>query len=93
MPTISIMTYTDPSGPPHMHVAEDLTSQIDGYRFAFNVSQVYIPNSLEVVYNGVVYTKENDYSETGATEFTFVSDDPFPPEVGCPLVVSYRRLP
>jgi hypothetical protein len=74
-------------------VTEDLTSQIDGYLLAFNVSQEYIPSSLEVIYNGVLYTKDNDYSETGLTEFTFVDDDPFPPEVGCPLVVSYRRLP
>ena len=93
MPTISIMTYNDPSGPPHMHVEEDLTSQIDGYRFAFNVTQTYISNSLEVIYNGVVYTKDNDYLETGLTEFTFVNGDPFPPEIGCPLVVAYRRLP
>jgi hypothetical protein len=77
----------------HLHVEEDLTTQIDGYKIVFNTSQEYIPGSLIVIYSGVSYTKDNDFYETGATEFTFINDEPFPPEVGCPLFVTYRRSP
>lgn len=77
----------------HLHVEEDLSNVIDGYSLVFEVSQEYIPNSLIVIYSGVTYTKNNDFFETGPKEFTFINDDPFPPEIGCPLFVSYRRRP
>jgi len=79
--------------PDHLHVEEDITDQIDGYKLIFNTTQEYIPDSLIVIYNGVSYTKNNDFFETGALEFTFIDDDPFPPEVGCPLFITYRRTP
>lgn len=93
MPTIAIWTWADPSGPPHIHIEEDISSQIDGYKYIFSVSQVYIPGSITVLYNGVTYTKENDFVESGPSEFTFSSGDPFPPELDCPLVAIYRRIP
>ena len=93
MPTIAIMTYSDPSGPPHIHVEEDISNQIDGYAYVFNTGQIYIPGSLTVVYNGTTYSKDNDFMETGSTEFAFLSGDPFPPEVGSSLVAIYRRFP
>lgn len=77
----------------HLHVEEDITSQIDGYKFVFTTSQTYISNSLVVIYSGVTYTKDNDFFETGAQEFTFINDDPFPPQPDCPLFISYRRKP
>jgi hypothetical protein len=94
MPTISLIT---PGGvTDHIHVEEDLTSQVDGYKTTFYTSQVYIPGSLRVTCNGVYYTKDNDFSESGPQSFTFFTglpDDPFPPELDCPLTVIYRRRP
>lgn len=79
--------------PDHLHVTEDLSDQVDGYKLIFNTTQTYIPDSLIVVYSGVSYTKNNDFFETGPKEFTLINDDPFPPEKGCPLVITYRREP
>ncbi len=94
LPTISLMTYSDPSGPPHMHIEEDISSQIDGYKMSFNTSQTYIKDSLLVIYNGITYFKDNDFEETGDTEFTFLEAAAFPPETGgSSLVVTYRRIP
>jgi len=95
MPTISLIT-TGGVGD-HIHVEEDLTSQIDGYKLTFTTSQEYIPGSLRVAYCGVYYTKDNDFYETdgygvaSTTQFTFMNDDPFPPQLDCPLFVIYRR--
>ena len=80
----------------HTHIEEPLDSQVDGYSLVFATSQEYVPGSLKVVYNGVTYTPDNDFSETGPKEFTLftdsnLEDDPFPPEIGCPLFVIYRR--
>lgn len=94
MPTISLIT---PGGvTDHIHVEEDLTSQIDGYKLTFYTSQEYIPGSLRVASNGVYYTKDNDFIESGPNSFTFLTglpDDPFPPELDCPLFAIYRRRP
>lgn len=96
MPTIALIT-TGGVGE-HIHVEEDLTSQVDGYKLTFTTSQSYIPGSLRVVYCGVYYTKDNDFYEKDAygvdstDQFTLVNDDPFPPQLDCPLFVIYRRL-
>jgi hypothetical protein len=90
MPITSLITGVSTD---HLHVEEDLTAQIDGYNLVFDTTQEYIPDSLIVIYSGVSYTKNNDFYETGAKEFTLINDDPFPPEVGCPLFVTYRRRP
>jgi hypothetical protein len=95
MPTIAL--YSGGGVSDHVHIEEDITSQVDGYKLTFTTSQEYIPGSLRVVYSGVYYTIDNDFYETdgygvaSTTQFTLVNDDPFPPEVGCPLVVIYRR--
>lgn len=91
MPITSLFDGT--VAPDHLHVEEDLTTQVDGYKLVFTTSQDYIPDSLIVIYSGVSYTKDNDFFETGSNEFTLINDDPFPPEVGCPLFVTYRRTP
>ena len=88
MATISLSTTSD-----HKHIQEDLTSQIDGYNCIFNTSFQYIPDSLIVIYNGVTYTKNNDFLETDLQQFTLLAGDPFPPEVGSPLFVEYRIIP
>ena len=75
----------------HLHVEEDLTSQIDGYGFIFTTSQEYIPGSLIVIYAGVSYTKDNDFSELPPNQFSLVNGPPFPPKLNFPLVVTYRR--
>jgi hypothetical protein len=77
----------------HLHVEEDITSQVDGYKLVFTTSQEYISESLKVIYSGVFYTKDNDFFETGTKEFTFINDEPFPPELDCPLYIIYRRRP
>lgn len=80
----------------HMHVNEDLTSQIDGYKLAFVTSQPFIPNTLIVIYSGVTYTKDNDFEVTGPQEFTFFLDTYpqrlFPPKPNRPLFVTYQRV-
>jgi hypothetical protein len=85
----------------HVHVEEDLSDQIDGTKMTFQVSQDFISKSLTVFYRGVAYTLDNDFTETdennvaSVRKFTFIYDDgePFPPEVGSPMVAHYRRKP
>jgi hypothetical protein len=95
MPTISLATSGGISD--HLHLEEDLTNQIDGYKLTFTTTQEYIPKSLRVVYSGVYYTLNNDFTEVdevnqpSTTKFTFINDDPFPPQPDCPLYVIYRR--
>lgn len=93
MPITNLITHVAAD---HIHVEEDLTDQIDGYKLTFYTSQVYIPGSLRVVSNGVYYSVGNDFSESGPKSFTFftgLQDDPFPPGLNCPLYVIYRRTP
>jgi hypothetical protein len=80
----------------HVHVNEDLTSQIDGYKLSFTTSQPFIPKTLIVIYSGVTYTKDNDFEVTGPQEFTFFPDPRpqrlFPPKPDRPLFVTYQRV-
>ena len=95
MPTISL--YSGGGVSDHIHVEEDITSQVDGYKLTFTTSQEFIPGSLRVFYSGVCYTLDNDFFETdgygvaSTTQFTLVNDDPFPPETTAPLIAVYRR--
>ena len=73
-------------------ILEDISDQIDGSKLAFTTTFSYEPGTLFVIYNGITYTKNNDFTETGPKEFTFVNEDPFPPEVDCPLVVRYIKI-
>lgn len=96
MPTIALIT-TGGIGE-HIHVEEDLTTQVDGYKLTFITSQDYEPDSLRIVYSGVYYTKGNDfyeidgYGSASTKYFTFVNDDPFPPKPDAPLFAIYRKL-
>ena len=92
MATISLFTSGATGLYDHEHITEDITSQIDGITLVFTTSQPYRAESLTVIYDGVVYTRDNDFTETDTNEFTFVNDDPFPPEIGCPLVVEYIAI-
>lgn len=76
----------------HNHRYDDITAQVDGIKLNFFTVLPYTPGTLIVLYNGVVYTKNNDFSETGAQEFTLFGSDPFPPEVGYPLIATYEVL-
>ena len=95
MPTIALITTGGVGG--HIHVKEDITNQIDGYKLTFTTSQEYDADSLRVVYCGVYYTKDNDffeideYGSSSTTKFTFINGDPFPPQLDNPLLVIYRR--
>lgn len=89
----TIVLFTSGSGVyDHKHIQEDLSSQIDGYSYVFTTSFPYIPGTLTAMYNGVVYTKNNDFTETGPQQFTFFAGDPFPPEVDSPLFVEYLMV-
>lgn len=49
---------------------EDLTSQIDGTKTTFIVSEEYKTGSLRVYYNGVRQIEDVTFSETTASTFT-----------------------
>ena len=93
-----IALFTSGGSTDHIHVEEDISSQVDGYRLTFNTSQEYDPGSLTVIYNGVSYRPgtDNDFIESGPMQFTFPFDgygpkDLFPPKLGCSaLHVTYR---
>jgi hypothetical protein len=85
------VTYRRRSVQQHLHVEEDISSQIDGVKLAFTTGQTYLPNSLTVIYNGVTYFRGNDFEETSTSSFSFFNGDAFPPEIGGSLVAVYRR--
>ena len=90
-----IALFTPGGATDHLHAQEDLSSHIDGSKLVFFTASEYEPGSLIVIYNGVTYTSNNDFTETGPQEFTFPFDgyghnDLFPPKVGSPLYVTYR---
>lgn len=79
----------------HNHAQDDLSNQIDGSKLVFETDMEYEVGSLLVIYRGVTYTPDNDFSETGPKEFTLPFDgygpnDLFPPKIGNPLYVTYR---
>lgn len=74
----------------HIHEYEDITTQADGYNLIFTTTYNYAPSTLKLVYNGVIYTKDNGFSETGAKEITLENCPPFPP-TACYLAVYYIR--
>lgn len=49
---------------------ENLTSQINGSRTTFTVSEEYKTGSLRVYYNGVRQIENETFSETTSTTFT-----------------------
>lgn len=90
-----IALFTPGGAADHIHANDDLTSQVDGYRLTFTTSQEYEPGSLVVIYSGVTYETDHDFTETGPQSFTLPFDgygrnDLFPPKVGCPLHAAYR---
>jgi hypothetical protein len=90
-----IALFTPGGAADHNHAQEDLSPQVDGSRLAFTTTEEYESGSLLVIYNGVTYTPNNDFTETGPKEFTFPFDgyghnDLFPPKVGSPLYITYK---
>jgi len=68
---------------------EDLTSQIDGTKTTFIVSEDYKTGSLRVYYNGVRQIEDVTFSETTASTFTLN----FQTEIGDYLAIDYTPKP
>lgn len=60
----------------HVHVKEDITSQVDGYNTVFTTTFEYKPNTLIVFLDGVAMRPgtDDDFVESGTKEFTWVND-------------------
>lgn len=63
----------------------NLTSQINGERTGFIISENYVSGSLRVYYNGIRQVAGETFSETNATSFNLN----FTPQVGDFLEVDY----
>jgi len=68
---------------------EDLTSQIDGTKTTFIVSEDYKTGSLRVYYNGVRQIEDVTFSETTASTFTLN----FQTAIGDYLAIDYTPKP
>jgi hypothetical protein len=68
----------------HLHVKEDLSSQVDGYSTVFDTTFAYKPGTLIVFLDGVAMRTgaDNDFVESGAQQFTWVNDAIGPPGSG-----------
>ena len=64
----------------------DFSASLDGSTVTFNLSEDYIPGTLEVMINGLFLTYGTDYSE-GNRSFTLTGEDA--PELGESLVARY----
>lgn len=49
---------------------ENITSQINGTRTTFTVSEEYKSGSLRVYYNGIRQIEDETFTETSSTSFT-----------------------
>ena len=68
-------------------VKENLTSQINGFRTVFTVSEAYAAGSLRVYFNGVRQILSVTFTETTSTTFTLS----FTPVSGDFLSIDYIR--
>lgn len=68
---------------------ENITSQIDGTKTTFIVSEDYKTGSLRVYYNGVRQIEDVTFSETTASTFTLN----FQTEIGDYLAIDYTPKP
>jgi len=68
-------------------IGEDLTSQIDGVRSIFTVSNLYMPNTLKVYLDGIRLRRTIDYSELSDNQFQLTVI----PIIGQDLVCDYIR--
>lgn len=68
----------------HLHVKEELTAQVDGYRTVFSTTFEYKPGTLIVFLDGVAMRTgaDNDFVESGSQQFTWVNDAVGPPGSG-----------
>jgi hypothetical protein len=60
----------------HLHVKDDLSSQVNGVRTVFTTSLEYKSGTLIVFLDGVAMRSgsDNDFVESGDQEFTWVND-------------------
>lgn len=59
----------------HVHVKEDLTSQVDGYNTVFVTTFEYKPGTLIVFFDGLAMRSgtADDFVESGPKQFTWVN--------------------
>lgn len=86
--TMATFIYTNTTSGEEMK-KEDLTSQIDGTKTTFIVSEDYKTGSLRVYYNGVRQIEDVTFSETTASTFTLN----FQTEIGDYLAIDYTPKP
>lgn len=70
----------------HAHWKEELTDQIDNVKLTFETSFPFIPGTLIVHYNGLLFTRDQDYvEESDDKSFTIMHSDVVanPPAVDC----------
>lgn len=94
---VTISLRTGGSSIEHTHVKEDVTSQADGYNLVFTTTFEYEPGTLIVYQAGLAMLDGylNDFTESGAKEFTWVNDVVGPPagdtDCGGSIWVTYQR--
>lgn len=83
----------------HLHVKEDISTQVDGYRTVFTTVFEYKPRTLIVFLGGQAMLNgiDNDFVESGPQEFTWVNDVIGPPGSGpgncsATMFVYYERV-
>lgn len=68
----------------HLHVKEDISAQVDGYRTVFTTTFEFKTGTLIVFLGGQAMLNgiDNDFVESGSQEFTWVNDLIGPPGSG-----------
>ena len=67
---------------------ESIVGAIDGVNTIFDSSQNFEPGTMEIMLNGVDLSIDDDYTETGPSEVTFVEA----PETGDKIIFRYQKL-
>ena len=65
-----------------------IVGAIDGINTIFDSSQNFEPGTVEIMLNGVDLSIDDDYTETGPNEVTFVEA----PQAGDKIIFRYQKL-
>lgn len=65
-----------------------IVGAIDGVNTIYDSSQNFEPGTMEIMLNGVDLSIDDDYTETGPNEVTFVEA----PEIGDKIIFRYQKL-
>lgn len=65
-----------------------IVGAIDGLNTIYDSSQNFEPGTMEIMLNGVDLSIDDDYTETGPNEVTFVEA----PEIGDKIIFRYQKL-